>query len=64
MATEDQVVDVFTKPMLRINFEYFRDKLGVVPFRGSALIQHEKGLALRHVEIIQYEKGLALSVLI
>jgi hypothetical protein len=33
-------------------------------FRGSVLIQHEKGLALTHVELIQHEKGLALSVLI
>jgi hypothetical protein len=33
-------------------------------FRGSVLIQHEKGLALRQVELIQHEKGLALSVLI
>jgi hypothetical protein len=29
-------------------------------FRGSVLIQHEKGLALKQVEIIQHEKGLAL----
>ena len=27
---EEQVVDVSTKPMSRVNFEYFRDKLGLV----------------------------------
>ena len=27
---EEQVADVLTKPLARIKFEYFRDKLGVV----------------------------------
>ena len=27
---EEQVVDVLTKLLVRVNFEYFRDKLGVV----------------------------------
>ena len=27
---EEQVVDVLTKPLSRVKFEYFRDKLGVV----------------------------------
>jgi hypothetical protein len=30
VATDDQVVDVLTKPLSRVKFEYFRDKLGVV----------------------------------
>ena len=28
--TEEQVVDVLTKPLSRVKFEHFRDKLGVV----------------------------------
>ena len=28
--TEEQVVDVLTKPLSRVKFEYFRDKLSVV----------------------------------
>jgi hypothetical protein len=31
MTTEDQVAEVFTKPLSRMKFENFRDKLGVVP---------------------------------
>jgi len=31
VATQEQIVDVFTKPLSRVKFEYFRDKLGVVP---------------------------------
>ena len=30
MSTDEQVVDVMTKPLSRVNFEYFCDKLGVV----------------------------------
>ena len=30
VPTEVQVVDALTKPMSRVKFEYFRDKLGVV----------------------------------
>lgn len=33
MTKEDQVVDVFTKPLSRMKFEYFRDKIGVVPLQ-------------------------------
>jgi hypothetical protein len=33
VTTEDQVLDVFTKPLSRTKFEYFRDKLGVVPLQ-------------------------------
>jgi hypothetical protein len=28
--TDEQVADVLTKPLSRVKFEYFRDKLGVV----------------------------------
>jgi hypothetical protein len=57
-------VGVFIKPLSRRKFEYFRDKLDAWSlFRGSVLIQHEKGLALRQVEIIQHEKGLALNII-
>ena len=30
VPTKEQVVDVLTKPLARIKFEYFRDKLGLV----------------------------------
>ena len=31
VATDEQVADVLTKPLSKVKFEYFRDKLGVVP---------------------------------
>jgi hypothetical protein len=30
VATDEQITYVLTKPLSRINFEYFRDKIGVV----------------------------------
>ena len=30
VSTDEQVVDVLTKPLSRVKFEYFHDKLGVV----------------------------------
>jgi ATP sulfurylase len=30
ISTDEQVADVLTKPLSRVKFEYFRDKLGVV----------------------------------
>jgi hypothetical protein len=30
VRTDEKFADVFTKPLLRVNFEYFRDKFGVV----------------------------------
>jgi hypothetical protein len=30
ISTDDQVADVMTKPLSRVKFEYFRDKLGIV----------------------------------
>ena len=30
VPTEEQVADVLTKPLSRVKFEYFQDKLGVV----------------------------------
>ena len=30
VSNDEQVVDVLTKPLSRVKFEYFRDKLGVV----------------------------------
>ena len=30
VSTDEQVVDVLTKPLYQVKFEYFRDKLGVV----------------------------------
>ena len=31
VARDEQVADVLTKPLSKVKFEYFRDKLGVVP---------------------------------
>jgi hypothetical protein len=30
ISTDEQVADVLTKPLSRVKFEYFRDKLGIV----------------------------------
>ena len=30
VSTDEQVVDVLTKPLSRVKFEYFSDKLGLV----------------------------------
>ena len=30
VATNEQIVDVLTKPLARVKFEYFREKLGVL----------------------------------
>ena len=39
VATEGHIVDILTKPLARVKFEYFREKLGVphikVPPRKS-----------------------------
>ena len=39
VAMDEQIVDVLTKPLDRVNFEYFREKLGVlqieVPSKGN-----------------------------
>ena len=31
VATDEQVANVLTKSLSKVKFEYFRDKLGVVP---------------------------------
>ena len=33
VATDEHVVDVLTKSLSKVKFEYFRDKLGVVPHK-------------------------------
>ena len=33
VATNEKVADVLTKSLSRTKFEYFRDKLGVVPLQ-------------------------------
>ena len=30
VSTDEQVADVLTKPLSRVNFEHFRDRLGIV----------------------------------
>jgi hypothetical protein len=36
ISTDEQVADVLTKPLSRVKFEHFRDKLGIVP-KGPSL---------------------------
>ena len=31
IATDEQIADVLTKPLSRVNLEYLKDKLSVVP---------------------------------
>ena len=33
ISTDEQVVDVLTKPLSKVKLEYIRDKLGVVPHK-------------------------------
>jgi hypothetical protein len=33
VATDEKVVNVLTKPLSRMKFEYFRDKLDIVPLQ-------------------------------
>ena len=39
VATKEQIADVLTKPLARVKFEYFGEKLGVlqieVPYNGK-----------------------------
>jgi hypothetical protein len=41
ISTDDQLADMLTKPLSRIKFEYFRDKLGMVrkdpPRKGESM---------------------------
>ena len=30
VATEEEIADVLTKPLVRVNFYYFRERLGVI----------------------------------
>ena len=36
VATEEQIADVLTKPLARLKFEYFREKLGVLQIEVSS----------------------------
>ena len=36
VATEEQIANVLTKPLARLKFEYFREKLGVLRIEGSS----------------------------
>jgi hypothetical protein len=31
ISTDEQIADILTKPLSRVKYEYFRDKLGVFP---------------------------------
>ena len=36
VATEEYIADVLTKPLARVKFEYFREKLGVLHIEVSS----------------------------
>ena len=36
VATKEQIADVLTKPLVRVKFEYFREKLGVLRIEVSS----------------------------
>ena len=36
IATEEQIADVLTKPLARLKFEYFRERLGVLQIEASS----------------------------
>ena len=36
VATEEQIADVSTKPLARLKFEYFRERLGVLQIEASS----------------------------
>jgi hypothetical protein len=50
VGTNEQVADVLTKPLSRVNFEHFRDKLGIVrkdlPQKGSSVVLRYASLVL------------------
>ena len=33
VVTDEKIVDVLTKPLARVKFEYFREKLGVLQIK-------------------------------
>ena len=36
VATEEQITDVLMKPLARVKFEYFREKIGVLQIEVSS----------------------------
>ena len=36
VATEEQIADVLMKPLARVKFDYFREKLGVLQIEVSS----------------------------
>ena len=36
VATKEQIDDVLTKPLARLKFEYFRERLGVLQIKASS----------------------------
>ena len=39
VLTEEQIVDIFTKPLIGVKFVYFRDKLGMA--ENASLVERE-----------------------
>ena len=36
VATDDKIADVLTKPLARVKFEYFRERLGVLQIKYTS----------------------------
>ena len=36
VATDEKIADVLTKPLARVKFEYFKEKLGVIIQNGTS----------------------------
>ena len=36
VATDEQIADVLTKPLARVKFEYFRERLGVLQIKDTS----------------------------
>ena len=39
VAIEEHMADVLTKPLARMKFEYFREKLGVLQIKVSSMVK-------------------------
>ena len=49
VATEEHIADLLTKPLARVKFEYFREKLGVLQIEVSS-----QGKVVRPIAILTW----------